>query len=211
MNKKIVILISGKGSNLQAFIDIQNRGGLSGVIIAVISNKPDVYGLERARTAGIAAETLDHRNFDSRENFDHSLAKLIDGYEPDLIILAGFMRILTANFVTNYRGKILNIHPSLLPKYPGLNTHKQALENGDAMHGASVHFVTTGLDEGPIIAQSQFQIAEDESEDSLVKKVQKLEHVLFPKTVNLFLTGKIRLKKDIVYFEDKPLHKALLF
>ena len=210
-DKNIVVLISGNGSNLQAFIDQQNTDTLQGRVVATISNKPDAYGLQRAIDADIPAITVDHTQFDSREAFDSALMVEIDKFSPDLIILAGFMRILTACFVTHYRGRLLNIHPSLLPKYPGLHTHKRAIVGGDEQHGASVHYVTEELDGGPLIAQSKIQIQNNETELSLQKKVQKLEHILYPATANLLLTDKIRLIKDIVYFEDKPLQKKLYF
>ena len=210
-NKKIVVLISGNGSNLQAFIDLQNTEALNGQVVAVISNKPDVYGLHRAAKASIPAITVEHSQFDSREAFDASLLLEIDRFSPDLVILAGFMRILTAKFVTHYRGRLLNIHPSLLPKYPGLHTHQRAIAAGDQCHGASVHFVTEELDGGPLIAQSKTQIEENETELSLQKKVQNLEHILYPATANLFLNNKIRLMKDTVYFENEPLQENIFF
>jgi len=210
-DKNIVILISGNGSNLQAFIKLQNTEALRGRVVAVISNKADVYGLHRAAEASIPAITIEHTQFDSREAFDAALLLEIDKFSPDLVILAGFMRILTANFVTHYRGRLLNIHPSLLPKYPGLRTHQRAIAAGEQYHGASVHYVTEKLDGGPLIAQSKTSIEENETVLSLQRKVQRLEHNLYPATANLLLIEKIRLIKDTVYFENEPLQENILF
>jgi len=207
--KNILVLISGSGSNLQALIDAQGQTGFSGEIVAVISNKANVLGLQRAASANIPALTLQHTDYPSRHAFDTALAKTINAYEPDLIILAGFMRILTADFVENFRGKLLNIHPSLLPKYPGLHTHKRALENNDEYHGSSVHFVTEELDGGPLIAQSKTKIANNETEESLVKKVLKLEHQLYPQVAKWFVNGQIKLENNEVFFENKKLEQII--
>ena len=211
LKKNIVVLISGNGSNLQAFIDRSNSESLQGEVVAVISNKANAYGLQRAAKKNIPAITIEHEQFESRDVFDTTLMLEIDKYSPDLVILAGFMRILAASFVTHYRGRLLNIHPSLLPKYPGLHTHRRALEFRDEHHGASVHYVTEELDGGPVIAQSKIQIENNDTELSLQKKVQKLEHTLYPATANLLLTDKIRIIKDIVYFENEPLKEKLYF
>jgi len=206
---KIVLLISGNGSNLQAFIDRQNSPDLNGQVVAVISNVANAYGLIRAKNANIPAITIEHTQFASRENFDSALISKIDEYQPDLIVLAGFMRILTANFVAHYRQRLLNIHPSLLPKYPGLHTHKRAIENNDQYHGASVHFVTEELDGGPIIAQSQVAIKNGETERNLKIKVQQLEHQLYPAAANLLLTDRIKLVEDVVHMDNAPLEKPV--
>lgn len=203
--KKIVILISGSGSNLQAFIDEKNAGKLSGNIAAVISNKENVLGLERARKAGIDAIALSHKNFQSREDFDNALADKIECYSPDLVILAGFMRILTPAFVNQFSGRLLNIHPSLLPKYPGLHTHKRALENNDEFHGSSVHFVTEELDGGPVIAQAKLRLDSDMTEQNVQHEVQKLEHKLYPEVAEWFLTNRLSMQKDGIYFDQKKL------
>jgi len=209
--KSIVILISGSGSNLQAFIEAQKNTDFGGQIVAVFSNKGNAFGLTRAKSAGIPAITVQHTDYPTREDFDQALMDNINQFEPDLIILAGFMRILTAKFVAKFRGKLLNIHPSLLPKYPGLHTHKRALDNQDEFHGTSVHFVTEELDGGPIIAQAKTKINQDDSEEQLVSRIQELEHQLYPATASLMLNGQIELKQDDVYFENKKLEQAIVF
>ena len=187
---RVVVLISGSGSNLQALIDGQ-KAGLAIDIKAVISNRPDVLGLTRAERAGIATETLDHKAFDSREAFDEQLAASIEQYQPDLIVLAGFMRILTPEFVRRYQGKMLNIHPSLLPKYQGLHTHRRVIEAGDSIHGVTVHFVTEELDGGPPIIQAIVPVFENDTEEALAKRVQKQEHIIYPTAVGWFATGRL--------------------
>ncbi|MBV1911191.1 MAG: phosphoribosylglycinamide formyltransferase [Kangiellaceae bacterium] len=207
--KNIVVLISGSGSNLQAFIEAQKNSGFNGSIKAVISNKEDVYGLERAKQANIPAICIPHKEYSTRERFDLALANAINQYSPDLIILAGFMRILTPDFVKNYKGKLLNIHPSLLPKYPGLHTHRKAIENGDKLHGTTVHFVTEELDGGPLVGQGSTVIQANDSEESLNKRIQTLEHKLYPYIAKLFLSGAISLNEDVVYFENKQLEQVI--
>ncbi|MEP2790930.1 MAG: phosphoribosylglycinamide formyltransferase, partial [Kangiellaceae bacterium] len=179
-------------------------------IKAVISNNADAYGLTRAKQAGIPAITVAHRDFEDRLSFDRELANVIQDYQPDLVVLAGFMRILTAEFVAKFKGKLLNIHPSLLPKYPGLNTHRKALENHDKYHGTSVHFVTEELDGGPLIGQSKTEILAGDDEQSLIKRVQDLEHKLYPHIANLFLNDSIKLQEDHVYFENNLLESAIV-
>jgi phosphoribosylglycinamide formyltransferase-1 len=191
--KRIVVLLSGSGSNLQALIDATQSGRINGRIVAVISNKPDVRGLERARDAGIDALLLDHTQYDSREAFDGALQELIDRQEPDLIVLAGFMRILTADFVRHYLGRMFNIHPSLLPKYKGLHTHQRAIEAGDSEHGCTVHFVTPELDGGPLILQAAVPIATDTSIESLQQQVQLREHEIYPLAVEWFCAERLTL------------------
>lgn len=190
---RVVVLISGSGSNLQALIDGQQSGALDIVIEAVISNRPNVLGLARAEQAGIATKTLDHKAFDSREAFDQQLARDIDEYQPDLIVLAGFMRILTPEFVRHYLGKMLNIHPSLLPKYQGLHTHRRAIDAGDSEHGVTVHFVTEELDGGPPVIQAIVPILEGDTEESLAKRVQTQEHIIYPKAVQYFASGRLQM------------------
>ena len=175
----IVMLISGNGSNLQAIIDAIDRG-LKVRIKAVISNRPDAYGLERAQQANLTTHLIDHHDYASREAFDQALQETIDHHQPDLIVLAGFMRRLSADFVRHYPKNIINIHPSLLPKYPGLNTHQKVLDHQDKTHGVSIHYVTEALDAGPIIAQEQFSVMPDDTVDSLKKKVHTIEHRLYP-------------------------------
>lgn len=206
---RIVVLISGTGSNLQALIDKIHEDEISGEIVAVISNRPDVAGLDKARAAGIAAETLDHKQFDDRESFDKALAECIDGYRPDLVVLAGFMRILTPEFVEHYSGRMLNIHPSRLPLYKGLNTHQRALDAGDKIHGASVHFVTPDLDGGPVIMQSEIVIHDDHTAESLGDHVREQEHVLYPLVVRWFCEGKITLEGNQVIKDGKRLEHPL--
>lgn len=192
--KRIVVLISGSGSNLQALIDAIDLGAINAEIVAVISNKPGVYGLERAQAANIATAIVDHTLFSDRTSFEQELTKTINRYSPDLIVLAGFMRILNSEFVQPYEGIMLNIHPSLLPKYKGLNTHKRALENGDSEHGVSIHFVTAELDGGPVIAQRTVKVEDSDNEKSLQSKVQTQEHQLYPEVVAWFCSD--RLKYD---------------
>lgn len=203
MKKRLVVLISGSGSNLQALIDACNSQTLNADIVAVFSNKADAYGLLRAQQAGIPALSLSPAEFASRDDFDGALQAQIDDYQPDLIILAGYMRILTPAFVRHYHGKMLNIHPSLLPKYPGLHTHRKALENGDAEHGTSVHFVTEELDGGPVILQARIAVLPDDTEDTLTVRIQQEEHRIYPQVVNWFVQGRLALKDDGVYLDGK--------
>jgi phosphoribosylglycinamide formyltransferase-1 len=188
----IVVLISGSGSNLQALIDAQAHNQLSGKIVAVISNEPDAYGLTRAHDAGIDAVVLPHREYDSREAYDGALIKVIERHQPDIIVLAGFMRILTPRFVQRFLGKMLNIHPSLLPAYQGLNTHARVLADGASEHGCSVHFVTEELDGGPVAIQAALKIAADDTEATLKEKVHAREHLILPIAVNWFLDGRLQ-------------------
>jgi phosphoribosylglycinamide formyltransferase-1 len=205
----IVVLISGGGSNLQAIIDATLDGRVKGKISAVISNKADAYGLERAKKANIPTRVLDHREYDDRESFDAALGDLIEAFQPSLIILAGFMRILTEDFVRRFEGRMLNIHPSLLPKYRGLHTHKRAIEAGDEIHGASVHFVTPELDGGPAILQAEVPILEDDTPESLASRVLEQEHMIYPLVVSWFTDGRIRLDGSGVVFDDKLLQQPL--
>ncbi len=206
---KIVVLISGSGSNLQAIIDLIDAGKINAEIAAVISNRSDAYGLQRAKKAGIPTEIHDHTRFDSRETFDQSLAKHIDAYQPDLIVLAGFMRILSIGFVEKYTGKMINIHPSLLPKYKGLHTHKRALEAGDKQHGASVHFVIPELDAGTIIMQGIVPVKPDDNEETLSQRVHEIEHIIYPKTVKWLAVGDLQLTNDQVFLHGKRLKKPI--
>ena len=169
-NLPVVVLISGRGSNLQAIIEAMQHNELAIDIKAVISNRPGVAGLERAREAGIPAIAVDHKEFDQREAFEQALQQCIDQYDPELVILAGFMRILGDAFVQHYLGRMLNIHPSLLPKYTGLNTHQRALDNGDNVHGASIHFVTTELDGGPVVIQVEVPVESGDDAQSLAAR-----------------------------------------
>jgi len=210
-NKKILVLISGSGSNLQAFIEAQKNADFGGEIVAVISNKSDAFGLQRAKKAGIPAISILHTDYSSREAFDQALAQEINKYQADLILLAGFMRILTAEFVAEFQGRLLNIHPSLLPKYTGLRTHKRALDSQDEYHGSSVHFVTEELDGGPVIAQAKTKIKKDDTEEALVSRVLALEHQLYPAVVNMLLRDQIKFKQGEIYFENKKLQQPIVF
>ena len=196
-----VVLISGSGSNLQSLIDKSKDINLE--ISCVISNNPDAYGLERAKKSNIETKILDHNEFSSRESYDKSLKEIIEKINPEVIILAGFMRILTANFVNHFLGKVLNIHPSLLPKYPGLHTHQRAIDAGDKAHGVSVHFVTPELDGGPIIAQKKIEVYLDDDADSLSKRLLKEEHIIYPGVVQWFAQGRLILKDNMAYLDKK--------
>lgn len=177
---RTVILVSGSGSNLQAFIDKCSAGELDLEISLVISNNPEAFGLQRAASAGIPQRCIDHREFDSRLSFDQALIKAIDAEQPELIILAGFMRILTPEFVNHYPLKLINIHPSLLPKYPGTNTHARALAAGDEWHGVSIHYVVPEVDAGPVILQGKLRIKADDTPTSLQQRIHTIEHQLYP-------------------------------
>ncbi|MFJ3258996.1 phosphoribosylglycinamide formyltransferase [Pseudomonas sp. NPDC086581] len=189
----VVVLISGSGSNLQALIDSLAGADTPAVIRAVISNRADAYGLERARKAGIETHFLDHKSYADRESFDAALIQAIDGFDADLVLLAGFMRILSADFVRHYQGRLLNIHPSLLPKYKGLHTHQRALEAGDAEHGCSVHFVTEELDGGPLVVQAAIPVESDDTPETLAQRVHVQEHVIYPLAMRWFAEGRVRL------------------
>ncbi|MGG4608785.1 phosphoribosylglycinamide formyltransferase [Providencia sp. Me31A] len=189
--KKIVVLISGSGSNLQSLIDSCHTGAIDARIVAVISNQGNAYGLVRAQQAGIPVCYLDAKQYTDRQAYDSALLKHIEQYQPDLVVLAGFMRILTPLFVQKFMGKLLNIHPSLLPKYPGLHTHRKALENGDKEHGTSVHFVTEELDGGPVILQAKVPIFAQDSEEDIIERVKAQEHTIYPMVVKWFVSGRL--------------------
>ncbi|GHA83608.1 phosphoribosylglycinamide formyltransferase [Modicisalibacter luteus] len=203
--RRVVVLISGNGSNLQALIDAQSYGELGGEIVAVISNKADAYGLQRARDAGIDAVVLPHIEYDSREAFDGALIKVIERHEPDLIVLAGFMRILTPMFVHRFHGRLLNIHPSLLPDYQGLNTHARALADGCTEHGVSVHFVTEELDGGPVVMQAVLKLCEGDTEESIIDRIHAREHLIYPIAVRWFLEGRLQLGPKGPVLDGMPL------
>ncbi|MUL02131.1 phosphoribosylglycinamide formyltransferase [Aliivibrio fischeri] len=193
MMKNIVVLVSGNGSNLQAFIDACDNKIPNARIAAVISNKSDAYGLQRAIDADINVHSLNAKAYDSRELYDDALATLIDLHKPDVIILAGFMRILSEAFVTRYQGKMLNIHPSLLPKYTGLHTHQRAIDAGDKEHGTSVHFVTPELDGGPVILQAKVPIFEHDNAEDVASRVQAQEHVIYPMVANWLVEERLTM------------------
>jgi phosphoribosylglycinamide formyltransferase-1 len=180
---RLVILISGRGSNMRSIVEAANQGQLDVDIAVVISNRPDAAGLEYAQQAGIDARVIDHKLYDSRESFDAAMAEVIDSYQPDFVILAGFMRILTADFVEHFAGRLINIHPSLLPKFKGLHTHQRAIEAGETEHGASVHFVTAELDDGPVILQAKVPVLADDDADTLAARVLEQEHLLYPAAI----------------------------
>ncbi|ATF91516.1 Phosphoribosylglycinamide formyltransferase [Cedecea neteri] len=203
--KHIVVLISGNGSNLQAIIDACQQKKINGTISAVFSNKADAFGLERAREAGIPTHALAASEFASREAFDRQLMQEIDAYAPDVVVLAGYMRILSPAFVARYSGRLLNIHPSLLPKYPGLHTHRQVLENGDEEHGTSVHFVTDELDGGPVILQAKVPVFEGDDEDEITARVQHQEHAIYPLVVSWFIDGRLKMRHNAAWLDDVQL------
>lgn len=183
---RLVVLISGNGSNLQAIIDNIAHNDLPAQIVAVISNRADAYGLERAKQAGIEQRVLSPKKFTNRDEYDRALKALIDSYQPDLVILAGFMRILSHEFVQHYLNKMMNIHPSLLPKYKGLNTHQRAIDAGEKEHGCSVHFVTPELDDGPVILQATVEVKSSDTAETLAERVHEQEHRIYPEAIRLF-------------------------
>ena len=199
--KSIVILISGRGSNMQAIIRAAAAENWPVRIAAVISNRPLAGGLQVAAEAGIPIVVLDHHGYADRGAFDTALSAAIDQFAPDLVLLAGFLRILTTEFVEHYRGRMLNIHPSLLPSFPGLATHRQALTAGVKVHGATVHFVTPDLDHGPIVEQAQVPVLEDDSEATLAARVLEQEHVIYTRAVRNFIEGKLRLENARVVLD----------
>lgn len=190
--KSVVILISGRGSNMEAILRAVGEG-LPLDVRAVISNRPEAVGLTTAAAAGVATRTLDHRAYPSREAFDQALAETIDGFAPDYLVLAGFMRVLTDGFIQRYAGRIINIHPSLLPSFPGLHTHRAALVAGVKIHGATVHFVTPALDSGPIILQAAVPVLDGDTEASLAARVLKEEHRIYPEALRLLATDQLHV------------------
>ena len=191
--KKLVILISGRGSNMEAIVRACSREGWPARVAAVIANRPDAAGLECAASHGIATAVVDHRQFPDRESFDAALARQIDAFAPDLVALAGFMRVLTPGFVDRYAGRMLNVHPSLLPSFAGLKTHQQALDAGVRLHGASVHFVTSQLDHGPIVVQSAVPVLQGDDAVALAGRVLETEHIIYPRAVRWFVEGRLAL------------------
>lgn len=194
--KNIVILISGRGSNMEAIVRAMESEGWPARIAAVISNKPEAKGLEYAQARGIPTAVVANKEYASRAEFDAALQETIDRFAPDLVVLAGFMRILTAPFVEHYAGRMLNIHPSLLPLYPGLGTHQQAIDAGDKEHGATVHFVTAELDHGPIVAQARIPVLPDDTEDTLSARLLVEEHKLYPYAVRLFVEDRLSIEEN---------------
>ena len=208
--KNIVILISGRGSNMEALIAARDVGNLPVNIAAVISNRPAAMGLETAAKAGIPVHFIDHKGFSGRESFDAALAECIDGFAPDLVVLAGFMRILTEGFVRHYEGRLMNIHPSLLPSFPGLHTHQRALEEGVRIHGCTVHFVTPTLDHGPVIIQAAIPVLDGDSEETLAARILLQEHKVYPQAVRWFAEGKLHLENGRVLLAADLVDQAVL-
>lgn len=210
----IVVLISGNGSNLQAIIDAstkgytdeqQNKKKLPVNIAAVISDKADAYGLKRATQAGIHTEVLKNSTFSSRDEYDMALQKLIDSYNPQLVVLAGFMRILGEKLVNHYLGRMLNIHPSLLPLFPGLNTHQKVLDSGQKTHGATVHFVTPQIDSGPVIIQAYIPVKENDTVETLKQRVHEQEHMIYPQAIQWFADKRLVFKDNMAFFNGIPI------
>ena len=208
----LAVLISGSGSNLQAIIDAIENGQLDARIRCVISNNPDAYGLQRARAHRLATAVVDHRAFDNRADYDAELARLLVDIDPDFIVLAGYMRILGAAFVARFSNRILNIHPSLLPAYKGLETHRRALENGESQHGVSIHLVTAELDDGPILAQGCYAIEPGDSVADLQARGHRLEHRMYPQVLRWLAQGKLIVQQDgHILYEQSPLEAPLRF
>lgn len=205
MTQRIVVLLSGRGSNFQSLLNASLTDQLGGSIDLVISNRPEAGGLVIANSAGIDTALIDHQAYTTRDAFDADLAGVINSVSPDLIVLAGFMRILTLPFVSQFAGRLLNIHPSLLPLYPGLNTHQRALDNGDTHAGATVHYVTGELDGGPSVIQAKVPIESGDTKEQLAARILHVEHQIYPKAVNWHLTGRLALQDGVLYKDAVPL------
>ena len=205
MTRRIVVLLSGRGSNFQSLLNASLTGELSGSIDLVISNRPLAGGLAIANNANIDTALIDHQAYATRDAFDADLAGVIDSVTPDLIVLAGFMRILTQSFVSQFAGRLLNIHPSLLPLYPGLNTHQRALDNGDTHAGATVHYVTGELDGGPSVIQAKVPIESGDTKERLAARILQVEHQIYPLAVNWHLTGRLVLQNGVLYKDSVTL------
>ncbi|MCD6061521.1 MAG: formyltetrahydrofolate-dependent phosphoribosylglycinamide formyltransferase [Moraxellaceae bacterium] len=208
---KIAVLISGSGSNLQAIIDAVAGGVVQAEIRGVLSNRADAYGLTRAQQQGLPTAVIAHGDYPDREAFDQAMIRQLDSWGIDLVVLAGFMRILTPGFVQHFEGRLLNIHPSLLPKYKGLHTHRRALEAGDSEHGCSVHFVSAELDGGPVIAQARVPVHPDDTEAGLTERVHKSEHLLYPRVIGWLADGSLEYGNGQPRFEGRPLAQPLQF
>jgi phosphoribosylglycinamide formyltransferase-1 len=205
----LVVLVSGTGSNLQAIIDAIKDKQLNAEISAVISNRADAVGLQRAARENIATYVIDHSQYPSRDLFDRAMMRIIDPLTPDLIVLAGFMRILSNGFIEHYAHRLINIHPSLLPKYKGLNTHRQALDNNDKSHGASVHYVSGELDSGPLVIQAEVPVEAADTVATLAQRVLNVEHKIYPLAIKLHLEGRIKFDGNALLFDNQPLDKPL--
>ncbi|RUO26017.1 phosphoribosylglycinamide formyltransferase [Aliidiomarina minuta] len=199
--KRLVILISGSGTNMLNLAEHCQSGSINAEVVAVISNKADAAGLQKAKNMGITTASLSHRDFASREAYDAELKKLVDSYQPDLVVLAGFMRILTADFVNHFAGRLMNIHPSLLPKYKGIHTHQRALDNGDTEHGVSVHFVTEELDGGPVILQARIPIFEGDEITDLEDRIHEQEYRIYPLVIRWFCADRLVLTDEGVLLD----------
>lgn len=208
---RIAVLASGHGSNLQALIDACQSGQIRGSIVGVICNRPDAYALQRAEQAGLRRALVDHRQFTDRASFENELIQVLQSWQVDLIVLAGFMRVLTPNFVTRYSGQIINIHPSLLPAYKGLHTHQRVLDNGEQLHGCSVHFVTPELDAGAVIAQAIHPITPHETLESLQAEVHRLEHQIYPRIVGWIAAGRVAFLGSQVYLDGALMTHPIRF
>jgi len=207
---KTAILISGSGSNLQSFIDRVAAGKTSLDLSVVFSNRPDAYGLTRAREAGIDTACIEHGDYESREQFDRAVAAKLDQWQPQLLILAGFMRILSPWLVNHYEGRILNIHPALLPRYPGLNTHQRVLDAGDEYHGSTVHFVTEELDGGPRILQGRLKVASTTDPKELMSRVQAVEHQIYPMAADWFGQGRLKFENNSAWLDGEKLDEPVV-
>ena len=210
MSLRLVVLISGSGSNLQAVLDAcgqssRTGAGMNARVVGVLSNKADAFGLARATRAGVPTAVLDHTGYPDRESFDRAMTSVIDAWQPDVVVLAGFMRILSAGFVQHYAGRLLNIHPSLLPRYKGLHTHRRALAAGDAEHGCSVHFVTPELDGGPVIAQAVVRVEGTDNEETLADRVHAAEHRLYPAVLGWLADQRLQYRDGQPWFDGHPL------
>jgi phosphoribosylglycinamide formyltransferase-1 len=210
MLKRITVLVSGRGSNLGALVEAARDPRYPGAVTHVISNRRDAGGLAIARAAAIATSVVEHAAFASREAFDDALAAAVDASKPDLVVLAGFMRVLTPAFVARYAGRLLNVHPSLLPAYPGLHTHRRALADGVRVHGCTVHFVTPEVDVGPIVAQAAVPVRDDDDEATLAARVLEQEHRILPAAARWFCAGRIALRDGRVRVQDAPIPQAAL-
>ena len=202
---RFAVLISGNGSNLQALIDACQAGRIQGELVGVVSNRADAFGLERAKAAGIATQVLSNQAFADRESYEAALIQALESWNPDLLVMAGFMRILTPGFVQHFAGRMLNIHPSLLPKYQGVKTHARAIAAGDTVHGASVHFVTEELDGGPVVLQARVPIFPDDDEVTLAERVLSQEHQIYPLVINWFCQGRLTMVGTQACLDGQPL------
>ena len=213
MNKtlRLAVLISGNGSNLQAIIDAIEANRLDAEIAVVVSNEADARGLERATRHGLQTRVVDHRDFADRERFDDALRDCIEAFDPDFIVLAGFMRILGPRFIAAFADRILNIHPSLLPAYKGLNTYQRALDNGEPVHGVSIHLVTAELDDGPVIVQASYPIEQGDDSAAMQRKGLLLEHLMYPRVIGWLGEGKLAIRDGQVFHEQAPLEAPLQF